>query len=74
MLRQHHGRLLINPGSVGLAFKDYVSEAWRAGRPTALSIRIRDRFGREAIGYASVALGIPRSVPDEFRELTEKDL
>jgi predicted phosphodiesterase len=24
MLRQHHGRLLVNPGSVGLAFKDYV--------------------------------------------------
>lgn len=33
MLRQHHGRLLINPGSVGLAFKDYV-----AGQtPTILS-------------------------------------
>lgn len=24
MLRQHHGLLLVNPGSVGLAFKDYV--------------------------------------------------
>jgi predicted phosphodiesterase len=24
MLRQHHGRLLANPGSVGLPFKDYV--------------------------------------------------
>jgi hypothetical protein len=24
MLRQHHGDLLVNPGSVGLAFKDYV--------------------------------------------------
>lgn len=23
-LRQHHGRVLVNPGSVGLAFKDYV--------------------------------------------------
>ena len=22
-LRQHHGRLLVNPGSVGLALKDY---------------------------------------------------
>ena len=33
MLRQHHGRLLVNPGSVGLAFKDYVG-----GRiPTILS-------------------------------------
>jgi DNA polymerase-4 len=36
--------------------------------------RIRDRFGWDAIGYASVALGISRSVPDEFRELAERDL
>jgi DNA polymerase-4 len=35
---------------------------------------IRDRFGWEAVGYASVALGISRSVPDAFRELAEKDL
>jgi DNA polymerase-4 len=36
--------------------------------------RIRDRFGWDAVGYASVALGISRSVPDEFRKLAEKDL
>ncbi len=35
---------------------------------------IRDRFGREAIGYGSMALGVDRSVPDEFRELAEKEL
>lgn len=35
---------------------------------------IRDRFGREAIGYGSVALGMSRSVPDEFRQLAEKGL
>jgi DNA polymerase-4 len=35
---------------------------------------IRERFGWEAVGYASVALGLSRSVPDEFRELAEKDL
>jgi DNA polymerase IV len=35
---------------------------------------IRDRFGWEAVGYGSVALGTSRSVPDEFRELAEKDL
>jgi DNA polymerase-4 len=40
---------------------------------TAVDI-IRDRFGWEAIGYASVLLGHPRSVPDEFRQLAEKDL
>jgi DNA polymerase-4 len=36
--------------------------------------RIRDRFGWEAVGYGSVALGLSRSVPDEFRELAGKDL
>jgi DNA polymerase IV len=36
--------------------------------------RIRDRFGWEAVGYGSVVLGPSRSVPDEFRELAEKDL
>jgi DNA polymerase-4 len=36
--------------------------------------RIRDRFGWEAVGYASVTLGLPRSVPDGFRELAEKEL
>jgi DNA polymerase-4 len=34
---------------------------------------IRDRFGWEAVGYGSVALGT-RLVPDAFRELAEKDL
>jgi DNA polymerase IV len=35
---------------------------------------IRARFGWRAVGYGSVALGPPRSVPDAFRELAEKDL
>ncbi len=35
---------------------------------------IRNRFGWEAVGYGSVALGLSRSVPDEFRELAEKEL
>ena len=34
---------------------------------------VRERFGRDAVGYASVALSSSRSVPDEFRELAEKD-
>jgi predicted phosphodiesterase len=33
MLRQHHGCLLINPGSVGMPFKDYVE----GKSPTILS-------------------------------------
>ena len=49
-------------------------EAWRAGWPTAPSTQIRDRFGWEAVGYASVALEMARSVPDAFRELAEKEL
>jgi len=36
--------------------------------------KIRDRFGWDVIGYGAMALGISRSVPDEFRELAEKDL
>jgi DNA polymerase-4 len=36
--------------------------------------RIRDRFGWDAIGYGSVALGVKSSVPDEFRELAEREL
>jgi DNA polymerase-4 len=36
--------------------------------------RVRGCFGWEAVGYASVALGASRSVPDAFRELAEKEL
>ncbi|HQZ13406.1 MAG TPA: DNA polymerase IV [Devosia sp.] len=36
--------------------------------------RIRDRFGWDAVGYASVMLEAKRSIPDAFRELAEKDL
>jgi DNA polymerase-4 len=35
--------------------------------------KIRDRFGSKAVEYGS-ALELTRSVPDEFRELAEKDL
>jgi DNA polymerase IV len=35
---------------------------------------IRDRFGWEAVGYGPVAMGMTRSVPDEFRQLAEKEL
>jgi DNA polymerase-4 len=35
---------------------------------------IRNRFGWEAIGYGMAALSLPRSVPDQFRRLAEKEL
>ena len=34
---------------------------------------IRERFGREAVGYAAVELREGRGVPDQFRELAERD-
>ncbi len=35
--------------------------------------KARERFGKDAVGRASVVLGGNRGVPDEFRELAEKD-
>ena len=50
----------------------------RARAPSLVADRavdkIRERFGWEAVGYASVALDPERSVPDAFRELAEKEL
>jgi DNA polymerase-4 len=34
---------------------------------------VRRRFGRDAVGYASVAVSASSSVPDAFRELAEHD-
>jgi DNA polymerase-4 len=36
--------------------------------------KIRERFGWDAVGYASVVLEAKRSIPDAFRELAEKEL
>lgn len=36
--------------------------------------KVRERFGREAVGYGSAMLRPRRSVPDAFRELAEREL
>jgi DNA polymerase-4 len=33
---------------------------------------VREKFGRDSVGYGSVELGERRSIPDEFRELAER--
>ena len=33
---------------------------------------IRDKFGRSAVGYATVALSAAERIPEEFRELAER--
>jgi DNA polymerase-4 len=53
----------IRPGSV-----DDVSR-WGLDRSVDA---IRDKFGRAAIGYATVALSAAERVPEEFRELAER--
>lgn len=35
---------------------------------------VRERFGRDVIGYAAATLDGKRSVPDAFRELAEREL
>jgi DNA polymerase-4 len=44
------------------------------GRADRAIDAIRDRFGWEAVGYASAAANAAQSVPDAFRSLAEKEL
>ena len=56
-------------------------DAIRPGSPTGCARwavdhsmdAVRLRFGRSAVGYASVSLSDMANVPDEFRELAERD-
>jgi DNA polymerase-4 len=49
-------------------------KAWRVWAADRAVDKIRERFGWGAVGYGSVALGIFRSVPDEFRVVAEQEL
>ena len=73
-LEEHAGVQLTLP----LGFEEARAPGSRKGAARWLADRaldkVRDRFGWEAAGYASVVLGASRSVPDAFRELAEKEL
>jgi DNA polymerase-4 len=49
-----------------------VVEASRWGVDRSIDA-IRDKFGRTAVGYATVALSAAERVPEEFRELAERN-
>ena len=57
-------------------------DPWRPGSPTGAARwavdrsvdAVRDRFGRSAVGYLPAALGRGAGVPEEFRELAEREL
>ena len=58
-----------------------VNEADTSGDPAGARFvvdhavdEVRRKFGRGAVAYGSVALGTQVSVPDEFRELAEREL
>jgi DNA polymerase-4 len=52
---------------------DSKTDMRRAAADSAVDT-VRERFGWNAIGYGSVVLSAERSVPDEFRELAEREL
>ena len=63
MLRQHRGMLLVNPGSVGMPFKEYV----RGATPTLLA-HAEYAIVEAAGGRVSIGLNRVRLDPDALRE------
>ena len=56
MLRQHHGSLLVNPGSVGMPFKDYVQGRAPQLMAHAEYATVEAEGGRIEVGLHRVAL------------------
>jgi DNA polymerase IV len=74
-LERHPGRQLELPLNLDDEVRRPGSKKGDARWAADLAVdAIRERFGWQAVGYGSVALGIARSVPDEFRQLAEKEL
>ena len=63
MLRQHHGRLVVNPGSVGLPFRDYAG-----GRTPTILSHAEYAIIEEFDGVVGVSL---RRVPLDKRKLDQ---
>ncbi|MEW5849377.1 MAG: metallophosphoesterase family protein [Myxococcota bacterium] len=56
MLRQHHGTLLLNPGSVGLPFRDFVAGAPPTVMPMAEYAVVEARGATVSVGLRRVML------------------
>jgi len=56
MLRQHRGRILVNPGSVGMPFREYVAGAPPQVLPHAEYAIVEADAGRVEVGLKRVAL------------------
>jgi DNA polymerase-4 len=73
---------LVDQAPVQMELPVFETDVVRAGSVTGVAREavdhsvddIRQRFGRAAVGYASVTLGDHTRVPEEFRELAEHDL
>jgi DNA polymerase-4 len=72
LVDEHTGdRIADRAGGRAVRRSDLDGTRWAVDRSID---RVRERFGRAAVGYAAVALSDDASVPDEFRELAQHEL